>query len=77
MHFNIDVLTRCRWFGSYYKHDYARSGNVASSTVELDEGPLHQFSHSIEPHLRKLGLPVTLKKGGHQAYVIVIDIARK
>ena len=52
-----------RWFESYSVHDFARSGTVASSTVELDEGPLIQFSHSIEPHLRRLGLPVALKKG--------------
>lgn len=43
--------------------DFARSGNVASQTVSLDEGPLPQFTHSIEPQLRKLGLPVTLTKG--------------
>jgi len=52
-----------RWFADFSEHDHARAGNVASSTVELDEGPLTQFSHAIEPHLRKLGLPVSLKKG--------------
>ena len=57
------LYLRFSWFASYSKFDYARSGNVATSTVELEEGPLNQFSHSIEPHLRKLGLPVTLKKG--------------
>uniref|UniRef100_H2ZR34 Ribosome assembly factor mrt4 n=1 Tax=Ciona savignyi TaxID=51511 RepID=H2ZR34_CIOSA len=51
------------WFDKYSEHDYARTGNLATSTVELDEGPLTQFSHAIEPHLRQLGLPVALKKG--------------
>ncbi|XP_078483376.1 mRNA turnover protein 4 homolog [Ciona intestinalis] len=51
------------WFDKYSEHDYARTGNIATSTIELDEGPLVQFSHAIEPHLRKLGLPVALKKG--------------
>ncbi|CAK8695549.1 unnamed protein product [Clavelina lepadiformis] len=57
---NEDVIS---WFETYSEHDYARAGNIATSTVELDEGPLVQFSHAIEPHLRKLGLPVALKKG--------------
>ena len=29
----------------------------------MDKGPLKQFSHSMEPHLRKLGLPTSLQKG--------------
>lgn len=55
-----EVLT---WFQTYSEHDFARAGNIASSSVDLDEGPLTQFSHAMEPHLRKLGLPVALKKG--------------
>jgi len=55
-----EVLT---WFKAYSEHDFARAGNTASSTVDLNEGPLTQFSHAMEPHLRKLGLPVALKKG--------------
>jgi len=43
--------------------DYARAGFVATETVELPAGPLPQFAHSIEPHLRKLGLPTRLNKG--------------
>lgn len=45
--------------------DYARAGNVAQMAVTLDEGPLEQFSHSMEPQLRQLGLPTALKKGNH------------
>ncbi|XP_039265939.1 mRNA turnover protein 4 homolog [Styela clava] len=51
------------WFSSFGEHDFAKSGFKADSTVVLEEGPLNQFSHAIEPHLRKLGLPVALKKG--------------
>ncbi|XP_037082237.1 LOW QUALITY PROTEIN: mRNA turnover protein 4 homolog [Pollicipes pollicipes] len=51
------------WFGEFSCPEYARSGNRATATVELSEGPLDQFPHSLEPHLRQLGLPTTLKKG--------------
>lgn len=43
--------------------DYARAGNKATFTVNLDPGPLEQFPHSMEPQLRQLGLPTALKKG--------------
>jgi len=36
---------------------------VAAETVQIPEGPLPQFSHAIEPHLRSLGLPTALKRG--------------
>lgn len=29
----------------------------------MEEGPLEQFSHAMEPYLRKLGLPTKLEKG--------------
>ncbi|XP_061640009.1 mRNA turnover protein 4 homolog [Phyllopteryx taeniolatus] len=51
------------YFGHYREMDYARSGNPAQMDVTLDEGPLEQFPHSMEPQLRQLGLPTTLKKG--------------
>jgi mRNA turnover protein 4 len=50
-------------FESFTELDYARSGARAVKTVELEEGPLDQFAHSLEPHLRSLGLPTSLKKG--------------
>uniref|UniRef100_A0A2K5LI75 Ribosome assembly factor mrt4 n=1 Tax=Cercocebus atys TaxID=9531 RepID=A0A2K5LI75_CERAT len=43
--------------------DYARAGNKAKKKVSLDPGPLEQFPHSMEPQLRQLGLPTTLKRG--------------
>ncbi|XP_066526386.1 mRNA turnover protein 4 homolog [Hoplias malabaricus] len=51
------------YFNSFKETDYARSGNMAQMAVTLDEGPLEQFTHSMEPQLRQLGLPTALKKG--------------
>ncbi|XP_055515209.1 mRNA turnover protein 4 homolog [Leucoraja erinacea] len=51
------------WFAQYSESDFARSGNKATMAITLDAGPLPQFTHSMEPQLRKLGLPTTLKKG--------------
>ena len=51
------------WFKNHKVVEYARSGFVATESVSLDAGPLPQFSHAIEPHLRGLGLPTTLTKG--------------
>ena len=36
---------------------------MATQDVTLPEGPQEQFPHSVEPHLRQLGLPTALKKG--------------
>lgn len=44
-------------------HDFARVGSTATETVELKEGPLEQFTHDMEPFLRKQGMPVRLNKG--------------
>lgn len=51
------------WFKDYSVEDYARSGFKTPSTIKLEEGPLKQFSHAIEPHLRKLGMPTKLERG--------------
>lgn len=37
--------------------------------VELNEGPLDQFTHEMEPFLRKQGMPVRLNKGLHFFHV--------
>ncbi|XP_032087817.1 mRNA turnover protein 4 homolog [Thamnophis elegans] len=52
-----------KWFSQFRETDFARAGNKATLTVSLDMGPLEQFSHSMEPQLRQLGLPTALKKG--------------
>jgi len=51
------------WAEHYSALEYARSGFVATETVVLPEGPLEDFSHAIEPHLRSLGMPTKLEKG--------------
>uniref|UniRef100_A0A915K8F5 Ribosome assembly factor mrt4 n=1 Tax=Romanomermis culicivorax TaxID=13658 RepID=A0A915K8F5_ROMCU len=57
-----------KYLTTYKKVVFARSGNRAGRDVELDQGPLEYFPHSMEPSLRKLGLPVKLEKG-----VITLD----
>ncbi|PKA51887.1 60S acidic ribosomal protein P0-3 [Apostasia shenzhenica] len=52
-----------RLFGQYEEYDFARAGSIAIEKVELKEGPLEQFSHEMEPFLRKQGLPVRLNRG--------------
>ncbi|XP_076843354.1 mRNA turnover protein 4 homolog [Brachyhypopomus gauderio] len=51
------------YFDGFKETDYARGGNTAQMAVTLDEGPLEQFTHSMEPQFRQLGLPTALKKG--------------
>lgn len=51
------------WFEQYSDPDFARAGFRATERVFLDAGPLPQFQHSLEPHLRHLGLPTSLQKG--------------
>ncbi|OVA02756.1 Ribosomal protein L10/acidic P0 [Macleaya cordata] len=53
-----------RLFEEYEEHDFARTGSTATEKVELKEGPLDQFTHEMEPFLRKQGMPVRLNKGG-------------
>lgn len=52
-----------RLFSEYEDYDFARTGSNATETVELKEGPLDQFTHEMEPFLRKQGMPVRLNKG--------------
>ncbi|KAF5206571.1 Ribosome assembly factor mrt4 [Thalictrum thalictroides] len=52
-----------RLFEAYEEHDFARTGSTATEKVELKEGPLDQFTHEMEPFLRKQGMPVRLNKG--------------
>lgn len=59
----VEIRFNYRWFESYCELDYARSGMEALQTVTLEPGPLNEFSHSMEPQLRKLGLPTSLVKG--------------
>lgn len=58
-----DKDTVLDWFKEYSAEEFARSGFKATETVKLSEGPLEDFSHAIEPHLRKLGMPTKLDRG--------------
>ena len=40
-----------KWFESYSDIDFARTGCSAEDDVVLNEGPLEQFSHSMEPQV--------------------------
>merc|ERR1711962_764656 len=51
------------YFTKLAEPDFARTGGQATETVVLDQGPLPQFGHSMEPQLRQLGLPASLVRG--------------
>ncbi|KAE8750052.1 hypothetical protein FOCC_FOCC003176 [Frankliniella occidentalis] len=51
------------FFETFTAPDYARSGFVSTEEIILPEGPLPDFAHSLEPHLRQLGMPTSLQKG--------------
>lgn len=60
---NRDVVEVLEWFKNFRETEYARAGFVATRDVILPKGPLEDFSHTIEPHLRRLGLPTSLERG--------------
>lgn len=60
---NKDVPDVLQWFKDFSDKEYARAGFVATKDVILPQGPLADFSHTIEPHLRRLGLPTSLERG--------------
>lgn len=51
------------YFTDHCEQEFARSGFVSTMNVVLPEGPMPEFPHSIEPHLRQLGMPTALQKG--------------
>ena len=60
---NKDPAEVKKFFKKFAVFNYAKAGNEATETVKLKAGFLEQFPHSIEPHLRALGMPVKLNKG--------------
>jgi len=60
---NNEFIQVVKWAEEYEEMEYARSGFVTPESLELFEGPLPQFDHSMEPQLRRLGMPTSLKKG--------------
>ena len=63
------------YFASFTPSDYARAGTTASRTFSIPPGVVYSrageipeeedvpIAHSVEPSLRKLGVPTTLVKG--------------
>eukprot|EP01094_Clydonella_sp_ATCC50884_P010162 TRINITY_DN1973_c0_g1_i1.p1 TRINITY_DN1973_c0_g1~~TRINITY_DN1973_c0_g1_i1.p1 ORF type:complete len:223 (+),score=54.67 TRINITY_DN1973_c0_g1_i1:113-781(+) len=51
------------FFSDYKEMEYCKAGEKAPQTIVLPAGIQPQFSHAIEPHLRKLGLHTKLKMG--------------
>lgn len=70
---NSSVSEVEEYFANFRYADYARAGDLATETVELPEGLLPQFPFSIEPQLRKLGMPTKLEKG--QVVFSIIPLA--
>jgi mRNA turnover protein 4 len=52
-----------KFFKEYSESDNARAGQEVDVDISLEKGPLPQFAFSVEPQLRKLGLPTKLEKG--------------
>lgn len=58
------------WFDTHERKDYARTGNLATESITLPEGPImarsdppETLAGPLEPQLRKLGMPTELKRG--------------
>jgi mRNA turnover protein 4 len=58
---NVEAMKKI--FDNSAQQDFARAGNVATETVQFEEGPLSSMPHNMDEPLRKLGMPVMLKKG--------------
>uniref|UniRef100_A0AC35U0J2 Ribosome assembly factor mrt4 n=1 Tax=Rhabditophanes sp. KR3021 TaxID=114890 RepID=A0AC35U0J2_9BILA len=59
----VPPSTVTNYFQTFHKEDFARAGDIATDTFDLPAGPLPQFAFSMEPQLRKMGMPTTLDKG--------------
>ncbi|XP_050410391.1 mRNA turnover protein 4 homolog [Patella vulgata] len=60
---NETKKTVLKYFDDYRVPDFARAGNIATQTVTLEQGPIPDLSHAMEPQLRQLGLPTSLQRG--------------
>jgi hypothetical protein len=57
----VPFLVSCIMCFAKYTKPFKKTFTIPQ--VELKEGPLEQFTHEMEPFLRKQGLPVRLNKG--------------
>ena len=60
---NHNVSTIKKLFKAHIGKDYARAGNAATEDVVFEAGPLNSMPHNMDEPLRKLGMPVMLKRG--------------
>jgi len=60
---NNDSDEILQYFREFNELHYARSGFVSTITYGIPSGPLVQFPFNMEPKLRQLGLPTSLKQG--------------
>jgi mRNA turnover protein 4 len=60
---NDDPEQITKHFQGIHEQVYARAGHLCEEEIMVQSGPLTQFAHPLEPHLRKLGLPTALKNG--------------
>lgn len=51
------------YFAQYAVEDFARAGFEATETVTIPAGKLEHMPHTMTETLRKLGMPVVLRKG--------------
>jgi mRNA turnover protein 4 len=68
-----------KFFQTFRMKECPKQGFVCTQKVELEEGPLDWFPHTMEQRLSKLGVPVELKNGVifvRQKYV-VCDVGQK
>jgi len=59
---NEDKKDMLDFFRVHKVLDFARGGFEPIETIERHPGPI-ELAHSLEPHLRKLGMPTRLKNG--------------
>ena len=56
-----------QYFNQLEIEDFARAGFRVQQTIEINEGILDGFQHTMEPLLRSLGLSTTLKKRSYSS----------
>ena len=64
---NLDRPTVDGLFASFSAPDFARAGAIAPETITIPAGPVQgpdgPMPHTVEPFLRKNGMPTRLIKG--------------
>lgn len=59
------LIENVRFFDEFTVEEFAKAGTVSDRTIILPNGPkiLSGFSHTMEPHMRALGLNTSLVDG--------------